>query len=732
MRMSFYPIASWPVIAVLGAMLVGLTVWLYRATLARRTGGWRWILLALRLAIVLTTLLALVRPSVIFIETKKQSATLKVLIDQSRSMLVEDDVNGQSRWRALHQTLSESHEALQSLEKLLQVKRLWFDEKLRDPGAATDQPSGLRTSLGDALRDAVPRTGERVAAVLLLSDGASNFGLIPATSAARALKDLSIPLYTVGFGKQAVGDSARDIAFRSVSAGPIVFEKNRLSVTGELDVRGFSNQSLSLRLLYDGQPVATRSIQTPPSDGQIKVTLEYVPNLPGEHKVALEVQPADATKSELVRTNNSIASFVTVLKGGLRVLYLDGGIESWEAKFIRWSLDKSPDIDVDFVAVLQSLEDKSSLFDGLLFDRQPYDVHLVRDVAANHIPPAALARLRQSVGMGAGLAMLGGARSFGPGGFARTPLADILPVVIHPGDPQIDRPIAMRPTARGLAHYLVRLGDAAATSQAWSQLDPLAGASTFSEIKPAASVLADASDQTPLLVAHDVGQGRVIAFAGDTTWQWHMMPGEVGLQHHRRFWRQLVLWLAHKEESGSKRLRIDLARRRVPARESLEVAATIEDEHGQPIRDAEFDAVVIAPDGKELPFRLFAQGGTGTGAFFETQAAGDYVLSVSAKRQGATLEGPVQSRFLVYDDDIELSSPAADITLLRQIAEITGGELIQPERLPAFLRELAKKDLRLEVERMTAIRLWDNWPFLLTFIALLTLEWAFRKWKGLV
>src|SRR5262249_60061346 len=50
-----------------------------------------------------------------------------------------------------------------------------------------------------------------------------------------------------------------------------------------------------------------------------------------------------------------------------------------------------------------------------------------------------------------------------------------------------------------------------------------------------------------LLVGHQFGkEGRVLAFAGDTTVRWKRPPeGEV---HHARFWRQVVLWLAKQEE----------------------------------------------------------------------------------------------------------------------------------------------------------------------------------------
>ena len=61
-----------------------------------------------------------------------------------------------------------------------------------------------------------------------------------------------------------------------------------------------------------------------------------------------------------------------------------------------------------------------------------------------------------------------------------------------------------------------------------------------------------------------------------------------------------------------------------------------------------------------------------------------------------------------------------------------GGEFGPPERLPEFLDSLRKKDLHLEIDRLTQVRLWDNAYFFLPFVALLTGEWALRKWKGLV
>ena len=163
---------------------------------------------------------------------------------------------------------------------------------------------------------------------------------------------------------------------------------------------------------------------------------------------------------------------------------------------------------------------------------------------------------------GKGLIMLGGFHSFGPGGYFDTPLADVLPVEMdHHGAAEAGR---RHPRGRAPARPVADDADAArhcgTSSSRWPpgprRTTPpgkscrlLDGANRFrlSKLKPGADVLADADgkEENPLLVTQTYGNGRVIAFAGDSTWRWWMH----GFQSaHKRFWRQIVLWLAQKDQ----------------------------------------------------------------------------------------------------------------------------------------------------------------------------------------
>jgi len=126
----------------------------------------------------------------------------------------------------------------------------------------------------------------------------------------------------------------------------------------------------------------------------------------------------------------------------------------------------------------------------------------------------------------------------------------------------------------------------------------------------------------------------------------------------------------------------------------------------------------------------YAQGSEWRGSVYDTSIPGEYTVSVTATRNGQAL-GRDSARFEVYEENRELENPAADRALLRQIAEITGGQSLAPEKLQDYLESLDGTTYT-QSESQTEHRIWDNWPFFLIFTTLLTLEWWLRKRHGWV
>src|SRR5262249_27246494 len=133
------------------------------------------------------------------------------------------------------------------------------------------------------------------------------------------------------------------------------------------------------------------------------------------------------------------------------------------------------------------------------------------------------------------------------------------------------------------------------------------------------------------------------------------------------------------------------------------------------------------------PVELYNQGDEAKGSLYATETlgeAGNYTVTVVAKRDGQEI-GRDKGRFLVYQDDRELENPSADLALARQIATLTEGEAVSHERLANYLKSI-DRSVYTEYVSPTEYKVWDNWPFLLIFTALLTLEWWLRKRHGWV
>ena len=268
----------------------------------------------------------------------------------------------------------------------LEVKTYRFDchaaRAAARPGA---EPDGRETDLGAAMVEAVRRqAGKRIAALIVLSDGANNTG-IPPLVAARQLQGQQVPVVTVGFGSENAGAGSKDIAVRDLAAGPTVFVKNQLQVRGDARRPRLRQPADRRRAVRRGRAQAgghrrrSRSPRGPRSSRS--PGLKYIPQTPGEKKVTLRVKPKEG---ELVRANNEISTFITVLAGGLNVLYLQGPTPTWEYKYLFRSIMASPDIQAELKVVRRPAGETAEIDDDE-FAPGRYDVYILGDLPADYL-----------------------------------------------------------------------------------------------------------------------------------------------------------------------------------------------------------------------------------------------------------------------------------------------------------------------------------------------------------
>ena len=752
-QLYFYPVGGdgYLVVALVAIALLGLLVVGPGASRVNRRR--RRILTALRGTAILAVLFAMLRPTLVYTTETPLAASIVLMLDLTRSMTVPDEVNGQTRYEAMQRALDNARDALRELGERYDLKAYGFDRNVRPLEVADGKvalpssPEGNETAIGQSL-DTVLRqvAGERLLGTFLLSDGAQR-ALPPADllpqQAANQMRSRGDSLWTMRLGQSIGLGQARDLAVQELMANDQVFVNNELTVRGRVRVDGFANKPVAVRLLFEKapeklEPVAIEEITATKDGEEVPFEFRYAPDQPGEHKLTVEVveQPG-----ELVTTNNRVSTFVNVLKGGLRVLYLGRFPPRMEQNFLRRALDASPDIHVD--AFLIDPRHKAETRPSDLKERlKPgeYDVYILGDLDSEAFEDGELEDLADAVSQGAGLIMLGGFHSFGPGGYANTPLAKVLPVSTHRlerqsfespprTDVHIDGPVKMLPTSINRGHFTMLLSrDLQKNLALWKALPPLEGANKFDDLKGLASVLAESEKKEPLLVSHPYDRGRVMAFAGDSTWRWQMQGHETA---YKRFWRQIVLWLARKDQSQEGNVWVDLPQRQFQRGRRVEFTIGVMASTGEMVTDGEGTAVITLPDGSQETMDLTQTKGVLGGSFRETSQAGDYTLEATVTQAGIAL-GTARARFLVIEQDLELDNASADAGVMDSLAAMTGGSPLAPEEFPQALKQLAVEGQSLVETTEVKQNLWDTWPLFLVMVGILGVEWYLRKRWGLV
>ena len=724
----------------------------------------RWMLVGLRVAATLLLVFAWLRPTWVSVKTEPVVSRLVILLDASRSMGVEDSIGGRSRYESALHLLNSSGPSIARIAETQEVRAYAFDEALRPLTVAEDgaialpnEPTGGQTALGSAIDEVISREGDqRLLGFVVLSDGAQRAlpprDLSPVL-AARRLSAEGAPLYAFPLGDRTVEDRP-DLAIEDLLVSETAFAGAPIEARARLRVTGFPNQSVQVRLLWENAegeivPVDGEAITSKPGVDAYPVTLGHTPTAPGEWKLTMRAEPLEG---ETLTGNNEASTFVTVREGGVRVLYLVGagrvgGAPGLEQRFVRASLAASPDIALQRV-VFDYRQRRRDLTDQLA--PGSVDVIVLDNLDAEALNYESWARIADFSSRGVGLAMLGGEHSFGPGGHQATPIAEVLPVALGRAERQafgqpirddvhLPGPITVRPAEPfGLRHPLMRLS-AGAPTQDWEKLPPLSGANRLNRNRLSASavVLAESADANrwPMIVVAQPGLGRVMAMAGDTTWRWVMEGHDA---EHRRFWRQVVLWLAKKDDTTQNQVYLQLGARRVSPGAKLEVIAGVRLGDEVNADAIQYETTVLAPSGETRTLEL--QGGReeSTASFRETSAPGDYRVRVRASMASdggeADVIGEAESRFLVPEIDLELDYAAAEPDLLARLANATsasGGKVLAPEELPELLEQLAEAPAEERQEVVSRYAPWATWPFFLALVALMSVEWWLRRRWGM-
>ncbi len=329
--------------------------------------------------------------------------------------------------------------------------------------------------------------------------------------------------------------------------------------------------------------------------------------------------------------NNQRSAVATVTEAGIRVLYIEGTVRPEFGAVVGRFLAKDPDL--EFCAMYQSrpnvFQQRTNMAhppraaiptDQETIDK--FDVFILGDIDSSYFRPQQQEMLVKRIRAGAGLLMLGGYHSLGPGGYQGTPLGNVLPVALGNRDVgQLTDSFLPLLTPDGIHHPIfANIDGFFPTPQGPPKtggLPPLDGCTHVGPARPGATVLATApaaAAKMPVLVVQPLDHGRTAVFAGDTTRKWQQGPRALNQDSpFLRFWGQTVRWLAGRNANVETQAGIVASADKVyyEPGEPIRLSAIVRDKEGQGASHARVVATVRGPTGRVEEATLSAVTGPG-------------------------------------------------------------------------------------------------------------------------
>jgi uncharacterized membrane protein len=297
------------------------------------------------------------------------------------------------------------------------VERLPAD--LADIDRIASTPVRSATDIGAALRLATalfPDDAQK--RIVLLSDGNDTTGSGQAEAALAAARGVRTETRRIG-----AGDLDEVLLERLTTPSTARLGE---SVPVVAEIRSTTAQTATVRLFADGELAATQPVEL--AAGLTRVTFDVTPREAGFHTFRAVVEAAQDTFAENDRADSN-----TIVKGEPRTLVLAGD-EATAAELVAALRNQRQQVDTLLPEALP----------GDLAGLAAYDSIVLVDVSRLRLSDRQLASLQAYVrDVGRGLVMIGGPKSYGAGGYAKTPLEETLPVDMGVRDRQKQPDIAL-------------------------------------------------------------------------------------------------------------------------------------------------------------------------------------------------------------------------------------------------------------------------------------------------
>jgi hypothetical protein len=758
------------------ALLVAMTIFLYRRTETQISPTRRYSLTLLRSLLLISLMVLLLRPTLTLTVAGSSRRTLLFLIDSSKSMSIADlrtekDDAARAQIGAgkldptagLNQTFDPASapelarisradllkaaltnprlHLLPTLSADYNIEADTFADTVRPLPLADSKdatwldsaaPIGTTTAIGDAVRDVIrQKRGQPMAGIVLITDGGNNRGMDPVDAAALA-NDAQVPIFSYGVGIA----SPKDIAVSNIFTEPVAFANDALPVAVRIKSTGMAGQTARVHLTLGTKEVASKEI-TFGADGEMVVNMKFTPDTPGEYELTASIPPRT---DEAVKDNNSTSEHLKVIDGKIKVLLVDSA-PRWDFKYLQELMLRDPRCSLKCVLtegdpgiskapgspyLAKFPADRKTLFD--------FDLIIIGDVPKETFGQGQLEMLSEFVNNFGGAAMFIAGRRYNPAAYADTIVARMLPVefnaaeVAAAADADPIEPTVLQLTEAGLANPMLAVSDSDSENKSrWNAFPGVYWVCPVEKPKPGAQVLAvdpnpahaSRYGKMPIIASQDYGLGQVVYIGTDETWRWRKNEME---PYHDAMWSQIIQRLGLPHLLGlSQKIQLTADKLKYSTGDQVTIYARVYGDNFQPVTDetvtGSFRQVGGSAGSNVMLRKIPDQPGVYRGNFV-VPAPGIYTV-------GLQRDPNIKLALQVTEPTVEMGETAMNQELLTQMASTSGGSFFREEDLYQLPERLREKSA--QIQTTLDVDLWSSPAYFLLILGLGSAEWILRK-----
>lgn len=609
--------------------------------------------------------------------------------------------------------------------------------------AAGIVPDASVTSFSAMLRQGLNSVStEPCHAMILISDGADN-AATTMHAVLEELKQRKIKVHTVPVG----GKTFRDASVQGIEVENILFANEKSRAVIRFAQNSCAGEKIRVRAYLEEHLFFETDFTLKAAADQNELPLEFTPAKAGVYSLKVEIS---SLAEDAIPDNNAYTRNFRVVADQIRVL-LAFGTPSWEYRYLSgaFARDNRIKLSVWLGSVDERLYAQNNNTEAFPYlQKLPataeelnknYDVVILSGLDMTTAEPGFAEGLTKFVEEYGGGLVLSADPVYIPYTMRASALEDLVPVYIprpvgRSYQDEIQNPkleplkFMVMPDGQN-SEMLTFSSEPVENARIWREMPDIYSVCIGGRLKPSAitllaTFLNDRRQSYPALVLHSYGRGSVLFIGFDSTWRWRR---EFGNRYFRPFWGRVVqfIGLPHLLNEAEQSALLPESEN-CTAGEKLRIRARVFDRDFKPVVQENVTLTVKDQDGREhhiLLEKTENRAGMYQGNFVP-DSAGRLTLTLPEEFNAL----PVEVRVVKAGN--EWLNPAGNDETLKQIAAATGGEFVEnAEDLAGLMTAIVDGRKREVIDR--TITLWDKWYLLALLLALLTLEWVYRKFYSL-